>query len=50
VCTLVPPSDAVASLSCPGPTRRGTYPVSVHAETQMGPSPESPPSVRFTVR
>jgi hypothetical protein len=50
VCTLVPPSPTEATLSCPGPTRRGTYTVSVHAETQMGPSPESPPSARFTVR
>ncbi len=50
VCTLVPPSQAATTLSCPAPTRRGTYTVSVHAETQMGPSPESPPSARFTVR
>jgi Trypsin len=50
VCTLVPASATDSSLSCPGPTRRGTYTVSVHAETQMGPSPESPPSQRFTVR
>ena len=50
VCTLVPPSPTTATLSCPAPIRRGTYTVSVHAETQMGPSPESPPSVRFTVR
>lgn len=50
VCTLVPPSPSTATLSCPAPTRRGTYTVSVHAETQMGPSPESPPSARFTVR
>lgn len=50
VCTLVPPSPTTTTLSCPGPTGRGTYTVSVHAETQMGPSPESPPSARFTVR
>jgi hypothetical protein len=50
ICSLVPPTETATTLSCPGPTRRGTYTVSVHAETQMGPSPESPPSARFTVR
>lgn len=50
VCTLVPASQTTTTLTCPAPTRRGTYTVSVHAETQMGPSPESPPSARFTVR
>jgi len=50
VCTLVPASATTTTLSCPAPTRRGTYTVTVRAETQMGPSPESPPSVRFTVR
>jgi hypothetical protein len=50
VCTLVPPSPTEATVNCPGPTSRGTYSVSVHAETEMGPSPESPPSTRFTVR
>lgn len=50
VCTLVPGSATATTLSCPAPTRRGTYTVTVRAETQMGPSPESPPSVRFTVR
>jgi hypothetical protein len=50
VCNIVPPSQATTTLSCPGPTRRGTYTVTVNAETQMGPSPLSPPSARFTVR
>ena len=50
VCTLAPPAPDTAQLSCPGPTRRGTYTVTVQADTEMGPSPVSPPSPRFTVR
>jgi hypothetical protein len=50
VCMLIPPSAEAQQLTCPGPNRRGTYTVSVHAETEMGPSPESAPSSRFTIR
>ena len=50
VCTIVPPSPDATQLTCSGPTRRGTYQVSVHAETEMGPSPESGLSVPFTIR
>lgn len=50
VCVVVPPTPVSAQLTCAGPTRRGTYTVTAHAETEMGPSPESAPSARFTIR
>ena len=50
VCTVIPPAPDTTMVACPTPTARGSYTVSVHAETEMGPSPESPPSIRFTVR
>ena len=50
VCSIAPTTPEAGELTCPGPTRRGTYQVSVHAETEMGPSPESGASVPFTIR
>jgi hypothetical protein len=50
VCAIAPPTPETPVLSCAGPTARGVYSVSVHAETEMGPSPESPLSVAFSIR
>lgn len=50
VCAVAPASPDATDVVCPGPVRRGTYQVSVHAETEMGPSPESGLSVAFTIR
>ena len=44
-----PPPDA-PSLSCQWAPRKGTYTLTVQADTQMGPSPVSVPSARVSVR
>lgn len=50
VCQVAPPTPQDRVLTCTLSLRRGTYQVSSHAETEMGPSPESVLSARFSVR
>lgn len=50
VCQVVPPTADAIVLTCTPTLRRGTYQVSSHAETEMGPSPESVLSARFVAR
>lgn len=50
VCQVAPPTPDAIVLTCTPALRRGTYQVSSHAETEMGPSPESVLSARFVAR
>lgn len=50
VCTLPVADQAAPSLSCSWSPRRGTYTLTVAADTEMGPSPTSAPSARISVR
>lgn len=50
LCAVAPATPDAVQVSCPGPGRRGTYQVSVHAETEMGPSAESGLSAPFTIK
>lgn len=50
VCTLTPPTPETTALSCAWAPRRGTYALTVQADTEMGASPVSAPSARVSVR
>ena len=50
ICTIPVSDPSAKSLTCPWAPRRGTYTLTVSADTEMGPSPTSAPSGRISVR
>lgn len=49
-CTVPAPAPDATTLTCSWAPRKGTYTLTVQADTQMGPSPVSAPSARVSVR
>lgn len=49
-CSVPAPAPDATTVSCQWSPRKGTYVLTVQADTQMGPSPVSAPSVRVSVR